>query len=81
MTILFFIGIIEMLIVTAWTRAVTRGHVLASGGITIVNIFVWYYVLKVVINDINNVWLVATYAFGCAVGCVIATTIFSPKKR
>lgn len=70
---LFFIGILEMVIVTVWTKAVTKTRVLASGLITLVNIFIWYYVLQAVIEDINNWKLVLLYAVGCAIGTSLGT--------
>ena len=71
--VLFFVGIIEMLIVTAWTRFVTRSQVLASGGVTIANIMIWYYVLEKIVSDLGNFWLVLLYALGCAVGTMFGT--------
>jgi len=71
--VLFFVGIVEMLIVTAWTRFVTKSQVLASGTITIVNILIWYYVLEKIVNDLGNIWLVLLYAFGCAIGTMLGT--------
>ena len=79
--ILFFIGILEMLIVTTWTKVVTKSQVLASGIITWINILIWYYVLQSMVNDIGN-WYVATlYATGCAVGTIVTMFFFSAKER
>lgn len=79
--ILFFVGIIEMLIVTAWTNAVTSTKVFASGAITIVNILIWYYVLETIVNDITNWQLIALYALGCAVGTMAATALFRSRDK
>ena len=78
---LFLVGILEMLIVTTWTRYVTRTKVLASGSVTIINVLVWYYVLQIIVNDINNFWLVLLYALGCSLGTVIGTYYFSSKEE
>jgi len=77
MMLLFFIGIVEMLIATLWTALVTKSKALASGAVTFVNIFIWYYVLETIVNDLNNLKLVVAYAFGCAFGTIIATLFFS----
>ena len=77
---LFFIGILEMLIVTAWTKVVTKNQIMASGAITMINIFIWYYVLETIISDINNWQLVLLYAFGCALGTVASTLYFKNKE-
>jgi len=76
MLTLFLVGVIEMIIATAWTRLVSKAQVLASGAITIVNIFIWYYVLRVIIDDISNWQLIVTYAIGCAAGTVVGTYFF-----
>ncbi|MFH1978984.1 MAG: DUF5698 domain-containing protein [Patescibacteria group bacterium] len=79
--VLFFVGIIEMLIVTTWTKFVTRTKVLASGVVTIINVLVWYYVLQAIISDITNFSLVLLYALGCSLGTVIGTYYFSLRKE
>lgn len=78
---LFFIGILEMLIVTAWTKLVSNTKIFASGFITIVNILIWYYVLRVVVDDIDNWQLILLYAFGCALGTVISTYLFHLQEK
>jgi len=78
---LFFVGILEMLIVTAWTKVVTKTQILASGFITFVNILIWYYVLQTIVEDIQNWKMVILYAFGCAIGTVITTAYFQHKEN
>lgn len=77
---LFFVGILEMLIVTAWTKVVTKNQIVASGVVTMINILVWYYVLETIVNDISNWRLVLLYAFGCALGTVASTLYFKNKE-
>lgn len=74
--VLFFIGIVEMLIVTLWTKLVTKTKIVASGLVTMVNIFIWYYVLQTILNDINNWYLVLSYALGCAIGTSASVYFF-----
>jgi len=74
-------GILEMMIISLWTRFVSESKIMASGITTVVNIFIWYYVLQSVIDDIGNVNLVALYAFGCAVGTMITTAYFRYHER
>ena len=73
---LFFVGVIEMIIVTLWTKLVVKARVLASGLVTLVNIVIWYYVLQRIVDDINNWKLVMLYALGCALGTIISTYYF-----
>lgn len=78
---LFFIGILEMLIVTVWTKFVTKTQVLASGVITMINVLIWYYVLQTIVNNISNWQLVVLYAAGCAVGTVLSTYGFKLHEQ
>ena len=65
-----------MLIITAWTKAVSDTKVIASGIITFINILIWYYVLQAIVQDINNWGLAVIYALGCSLGTVLATAFF-----
>ena len=75
--ILFFIGVIEMVIISTWTKAVTETKIILSGLVTVVNVLIWYYVLETVINNITNTQVIIQYAVGCAVGTMITTAYFS----
>jgi uncharacterized protein YebE (UPF0316 family) len=74
--VLFFVGVLEMIIVTLWTKVVVETRVIASGMVTMVNVLIWYYVLQKIVDDISNWQLVLLYALGCAVGTVISTYYF-----
>lgn len=78
---LFFIGIIEMLIVTAWTKLVSKTKVFSSGIVTLLNVLIWYYILKSIVEDINNWQLVLLYASGCVIGTILATLYFRYKEN
>ena len=78
---LFFVGILEMLIVATWTKLVSTNHILGSGVVTIFNILIWYYVLQTIVADIQNWQVVGLYAFGCALGTVMTTFYFQRKER
>jgi len=75
--ILFFIGVVEMVIISTWTKAVTETKVIFSGLVTLANVLIWYYVLETVINDINNTQVIVQYASGCALGTMLSTAYFS----
>ena len=78
---LFFIGMLEMIIMTVWTKLVTRTKVIASGAMTIVSILIWYYVLESIVANITNWWVVAYYALGCAMGTMASTYYYSLKEK
>ena len=78
---LFFIGIVEMFVVTAWTKVVADSRVMASGTITFINILIWFYVLKTIVEDLNNWQVVLLYALGCAIGTALTTLYFSYREK
>ncbi|MFH1047468.1 MAG: DUF5698 domain-containing protein [Patescibacteria group bacterium] len=78
---LFFIGVVEMMIAAAWTRTVSSSKVLPSGAITMVNIFIWYFVLQTIIEDVTNWHVIVFYAMGCAVGTMLTTEFFSRREK
>lgn len=70
-----------MIIATAWTKAVSETKVIPSGIITVINIFIWYYILNTFVNDINNFSLIVLYVSGCAAGTMIMTYYFKQEKK
>ena len=78
---LFFIGLVEMIIATIWTRFVSQGKVFASAFITFVNILIWYYVLQEIINDLSDWTIIVLYAAGCAVGTMIGMFLFDREQK
>lgn len=70
-----------MLILTVWTKMVTKSMVLASGAVTMINVLIWYYVIQTIIEDINNWELVVLYAFGCAIGTVLGTLYYQWDEK
>ena len=78
---LFIVGVIEMVIISSWTKAVTETKIVVSGIITVLNVLVWYYVLDQIINDIGNWKLIVSYAIGCAIGTMLTTAFFSWKQK
>jgi len=81
MITLFFVGIAEMVIIAAWTKAVSDNKILASGVITLINIVTWYYVLERILQDLGNWRIVAVYALGCAIGTMATTWYFQVKEK
>lgn len=81
MMMLFFVGVVEMIIVTIWTKFVSETRILASGAVTMVNIFIWYYVLERILADIGNWQLVLLYAAGCALGTMLGGTLGMQMDR
>lgn len=78
---LFIIGIIEMIIISVWTKVVTDNKILTSGIITFINILIWYYVLESVVSDINNIQLILFYALGCTIGTMLTVSYYSWQEK
>ena len=81
MLMIFFVGIVEMIIATTWTHFVSKNMILSSGSITFINILIWYYVLEKIINNLDNVWIVLFYALGCAIGTMISIYYLDCKEK
>jgi len=78
---LFFIGIMEMIIVTFWTKLVTRTKIFASGAVTTINVLIWYYVLQTMVDNITNWKIALFYALGCSIGTMISTYFFHIREK
>jgi hypothetical protein len=80
MLLLFCIGFVEMVIATAWTKLVSDSQIMASGVVTLINIFIWFYVLQTMVENIHNWGVVMLYALGCALGTVMTMYYFRRKS-
>lgn len=81
MIVLFFTGFCEMVIVAVWTSSVAKSKIVFSGIITLINIFIWYFVLQTIIENLNNVGLIGLYALGCATGTMVGTWLESTRGK
>ena len=81
MITLFFVGIVEMMIIAVWTKMVADNKILASGVVTVINIVTWYYVLQTILEDIGNWQLIVVYAIGCAIGTMATAWYFQVKEK
>lgn len=69
--VLFFVGIIEMAIATYWTRFVTEANVRMTGVITGVNFAIWYFVIRQVVENLDNWYAIVPYGAGCVAGSML----------
>ncbi len=81
MWLLFFVGIVEMVIITAWTKVVSDTKVIASGVITVINIIIWYYVLRIFVENIENIYFLVVYIAGCALGTMVTTYYYKQQEK
>lgn len=78
--LIFTLGVVEMFIIAYWTKTVVESRVYVSGVVTIVNVLIWYYVLQTFVDDINNWYLVLSYALGCAAGTMLSGFVTNHGK-
>jgi uncharacterized protein YebE (UPF0316 family) len=86
--LIFLIGMAEMVLSTLWAKYVQDKSVVGSTAVTMIHVFVWYYVLRTFIDQIENIGIVVAYALGCGVGNMLAIYIgeysnkhFAARKR
>lgn len=80
--VFFAIGVVEMFIVTSWTKIVAGSQVLMSGAITFVNVLIWYYVIQAIVSNAMSIPTVIMYSAGCALGTMVGTYFVArPNKR
>ncbi len=77
---IFILGVVEMFIIAYWTKAVVESRIYMSGAITIINILIWFYVLRTFIDNLDNWYLVLSYALGCATGTMLSTLVSNQEK-
>ena len=68
---IFFIGVLEDFLLSLNTKAIQKNKLVFSFFIAFVSAIVWYYVIVIVVENINKFWFVIVYAFGGGVGDVI----------
>jgi uncharacterized protein YebE (UPF0316 family) len=73
--ILFAIGVLEELIAILYYKACEKEFKYATGIFQILRVFIWYFVLRTIIENIDNLWLILSYAGGGAWGDYISLTI------
>jgi uncharacterized protein YebE (UPF0316 family) len=78
--LIFALGVVEMFIIAYWTKTVVESRIYMSGLITIINVLIWYYVLQTFVDNINNWYLVLSYALGCAVGTMLSGFVSNKEK-
>jgi len=70
-TILFMVGIVELYISALLTKSISKERAGISGVITFVNILIWYFVLRTILEQLDNTKLVVVYALGCSLGTIL----------
>jgi hypothetical protein len=68
---IFFIGVLEDFLLSFNTKAIQRNNLVFSFVIAFISAIVWYYVIVIVVENINKLLLVIVYGLGGGIGdCV-----------
>lgn len=68
---IFLIGVLEDFLLSFNTKAIQRNNLGFSFVIAFLSAVIWYYVIVMVVENINKFWLVITYACGGGIGDMI----------
>jgi uncharacterized protein YebE (UPF0316 family) len=79
--LIFCIGMVEMVLATLWAKYVQEARAYASTFITVAHVFVWYYVLRTVVEQLNDVSIVMMYAAGCGIGNLLVVMVGEMLKK
>jgi uncharacterized protein YebE (UPF0316 family) len=79
--ILSSIGIFEEFINLLYYSMVYRQFKYACGIFSMIRVFIWYYVLRTIISDIDNLYLIFFYAGGGAIGDWLSLTVEPHLER
>ena len=69
--LIFLVGMAEMVLSKLWTNYVQEKSPFGSTLVTVIHVFVWYYVLRTVMEQIDNIAIVFYYAAGCGAGTLL----------
>lgn len=72
---LFIVGILEELTAILYYKACEKEYKYACGIFQIIRVFIWYFVLRIIVENIDNIWLILFYAIGGAYGDWVSLTI------
>ena len=65
---IFLAGILEDFI-NAWhVKSISRNRAFISALSDTLHVFVWYFVIRVIVENIQNLWLALVYAVGNGLG-------------
>jgi uncharacterized protein YebE (UPF0316 family) len=62
------VGFLEMLFWSLQTKALVKDRMINTFVFTFISIVIWFYVVSKVAENVNNIWLMIAYAFGCGAG-------------
>lgn len=69
-----------MFVIAYWTKVVVESRIYMSGIITVINILIWFYVLRTFVDNLDNWYLVMSYALGCAAGTMLSSYVSNKEK-
>ena len=70
--LLFLVGLIECFIITLHTKFIQNSRIFLSSITCTVNIFIWWYVIRVAVKSDGNIAIIIFYTLGFILGNTLA---------
>lgn len=70
-----------MLFWSLQTKSLIKDRILNTFIFTFISIVIWFYVVSKVAENVNNVWLMITYAIGCSIGNCVTIKIDKQMEK
>lgn len=81
----FIVGIIEFFLGVVDFKLTQRSKMMLSAFCTVVGIYIWYFIIRTIIDNIDNFYLITSYAIGSGTGCYLALKAdqkwLKPRKK
>lgn len=69
---LFFVGIIECFLSALHTKFLQKSKKLFCFIVSFLNILIWWYVLRIMVENLTNIYMIIVYGIGYASGNICA---------
>jgi len=78
--VLFLVGVLELFLDIVDFKVTEGNRPVLSAVVTFLGILFWYVVLRIVLENLNNIGLVLMYASGCGIGCYVGMKVMYRVK-
>jgi len=74
--LIFVIGLVENFVSTWQLKVISKDYHITAGLLDILNVLIWYFILRLMVENINNVNLAVMYAIGSGLGTYLSARYF-----
>ena len=71
----FFAGIVEVFVGVIDFKVTQKNRIVFSSITTFIAGVIWYFIIRILVENITNIWIAMAHIVGCAVGCYIGLTL------